>query len=289
MKYLFAAMALLILLTACSGNPEGAIVAEVIDTDSSVEETVEEVDSQVIIETPERDSAIFEDDTAERLAQEQAEIIEEAIATPLKLQPGDRTSIVEQMYETYQQLESYQFKTFRGSWYIRGDKARLLPFDPIRFNRVQEGKNFFREIFIDEILFDLRGRTATGYCAGIDGTANRQCAALELYEVPFTLNYGEHMITLPHVWVEERLGEVPDREEHNKYTVQGIQTIRVTFQDGTEYYFYPRAGLPLRVVKGIHDKVIFDRLVINQVRPEDVIHRAKEQIPPEEAFFRATY
>lgn len=294
MKYLFAAMALLILMNACSGGePEGALVADVIDTESSVDEPVETVevqdDSQVIIETPEREEAVFEDDTADRLAQQQVAIIEEIIESPPKLQPGDKTSIVEQMYENYQQLESYQFKTPLAAWFIHGDKARMLPFDPIRYTNFQEGNNFFREVFIDEVLFDLRGRTATGYCAGVDEGVNRQCAALELYEVPLTLRFGEHIIKLPHQYVEERLGEVPDREEHDKYTVQGLLTTKVTFQDGVEYFFYAKAGLPVRIASAPLKRVIFDSLVINQVRPEDVTHRSKDEIPSEEAFYQPTY
>lgn len=229
------------------------------------------------------------DDTAARLAREQEERIIEAVSHPPKVPQREKSSIVKQMLAAFSIIESYQFKTPQGVYYVRGDNVRFLPFNAIRKSGVWQGTVRYPEIYIDEVIVDRETKTATGYCTGVASDAEHHCVGLKLYEIPFSLNYTEVAPKLPQDWAEEYLtAEVID-EEYQKYYIKSIETVRVRFKDGTEMYFLQKAGLPIRIVKGPLELYAFDDLVINQARPEDVMHRSRSEIPQEELFYRPRY
>jgi hypothetical protein len=294
MKKALALIVLLTILAACNQQqllekradepaaeptPEPAVIAQT-------------PEPAVIVETPEEEAEelpVLDDGTAERLAQEQAEKVSQSLETVPKATPTDRTTIVEQMYETYKGLESYQVKTFEGAYFVRGEKVRFLPRNAIRMLKVTFNGKDYRDVYIDEIIFDREEKMATGYCFGYEEDTNQQCAHFELYDLPFPLVYTEHMRKLPDEWVREYLNKVPTNEEYEKYYVNDMETTRVHFPDGVQMFFNPRAGLPVWVLFPNDEKTVYDDMVINRVRPEDVIHRSRKDIPPAELFHRTNY
>lgn len=279
MRYAIALVAVALLVLAACKAPEAPPTPEVAPSLPAPAEKIEEAPP----------AAPAEDDTAERLAEEQKEKIIEYLETPPKLEPRDRTTIVEQMWDIASKLESYQFKTLAGAWFVRGEKVKHVPFNAIRKTDVMAGGTKYREVFIDEVFFDREERTATGYCTGWDENVRKQCASLGILDIAFPLSYDELMIKLPEDWVKEYLGEVPTEEEYEKYYVKNVLTNKAVFKDGVQMFFNPRAGLPLQIILGPLDKVSFDDLVINQVRPEQVVHRSRSEIPPEEMFYQPKY
>jgi hypothetical protein len=281
MKHILALIVLMIIAAGCVAEQQ-AVPAEI--------PPAEPVPAAVPVPEPaaEERPPAADDGTAERLAREQEERILETLEQPPKLAPRDRTTIVEQMWETYSALDSYQFRSAKGMWYVRGEKVRFLPVDAVMKSDVMLNNKMYRQVLLDELVFDTEERTLTGYCFGFEESVNNQCANLELHDIAFPLTYGEFMIKLPHEWAREYLTKTPIAEEHEKYYVKNIETIRVRFEDGTEMYFFARAGLPVKIVRGT-EITSYDGLVVNQVRPEDVIHRSKKDIPASEAFSRTPY
>jgi len=294
MKKLLAMLVLLTVLAACNQQQQLDKRADVPAAEPAAEPAVvvQEPEPAVIVETPEEDAEeppVLDDGTAERLAQEQADKIAESLETVPKATPSDRTTVVEQMYETYQGLKSYQFRTFEGTYFVRGEKVRMIPRNAIRMLKVTFNGKEYRDVYIDEITFDREEKIATGYCFGFEEDVNRQCAHFELHDIPFPLVYTAHMRKLPDEWVKEYLNKVPVNEEYEKYYVNDMETTRVYFPDGIQMFFNPRAGLPVWVLFPNDEKTVYEDIVINRARPEDVIHRSRKDIPQTELFTLPKY
>jgi len=287
MKRLLALL-LLIFLAACAAQP-GTLDERGQAPPAEPAVIVEPAAEPEPAVTVEPGPAMPEDDLAERLAKEQEEKILESLETVPKVETRERTTIAEQMYQTYLNLDSHKFNTPEGLWMVRGDKAKLVPRTAIRLINVKAGEKTYRDVYIDEIIFDRDDKTAVGYCAGFDEDVNMQCAHFELYDIQFQLTYSTYMRKLSDDWLKEYLTKTPSNEEYEKYYIDNVETVRVHYPDNVEMYFNPRAGLPTLVVFGQLDRTKYDDLVINQVRPEDVIHRSKKDIPPEEQFKSTIY
>jgi hypothetical protein len=230
-----------------------------------------------------------EDDLAERLAQEQAEKIAEQLETPPKLEPRQRTTIGQQMWDIYSGIDSYQFKALTGAWFVRGEKVKYIPYKAIRLRDITIQGKLYRDAYADEIIFDRNDMTATAYCTGHDENIRQPCANLDITDKPFLLPYEPNMIKLPDNWLKEYKDKQPTLEEYEKYYVKNVLTTKAVYSDGVELYFFPKAGIPLQVVEGPLRKTVYDDIVVNQVRPEDVIHRSRSEIPEGELYFRQKY
>ena len=284
MKRFLALIILLAALAACTQQP--AVVEN-----QTPEQAPVVPEEAPVPETPPAQAAPAETESeiAERLAREQAEKIAETITHPPKFEPRNRSTVAQQMWNTVSQLDSYQFKTQQGTFFVRGSAVRYLPRNPVVKHNFVRNNVTFQEIYADEIIFDHAAKTATGYCTATLDNVKAKCEELRLYDIDFNLPYDEVAVKLPEDWVKDYLDAETVGEEYEKYYIKSIETTRVRFQDGTEIYFYPRAGLPLKVVKGPLESYTYDDMVINQARPEDVIHRAKKDIPQTEYFYKTPY
>lgn len=290
MRKIVALIILAVVLSACTAQPptdetaqEQAIPAEQAITEEP-EKTIEELKEQVKEQVQEQGKQI-----AERLAQEQEQKIIETVQEPPKLAPRDRTTIIEQMQKTASQLESYQYRTSKGSFFVRGDKIRIKLLEPIiKHNFKRADKNYDQVIF-DEIIINRADKTATAYCAGFTEGVRLQCENKKLWDLDFPIPYEEVNPKTPEDLTAEYVNEQPTAEEPDKYYINSVLTTRVALKNGAEIYFYPKAGLPVRVVLGPLEKVDFEDLVINQVRPEDVTHRSRKDIPSSEIFTKPQY
>ncbi|MEM4247278.1 MAG: hypothetical protein QXR48_01785 [Candidatus Woesearchaeota archaeon] len=280
----FLALFTLLMLAACTAEtpiepalPQPAVQPEAVEP---VAETQEPEEHQ---------APVLEDDTAKRLAQEQAEKIAESLEHIQTFPTRERKTIVGEMADVYNTLDSYKFKTSKGTFYVRGNKVRVLLRTPIIKRGIMQGTTRYSEIVVDEVILDRFRKEATGYCFGITEETRNECGTLKIFDTAFNLSYDEVAEKMPDDWLKEYLNVPPVEEEHEKYFLNGIETIRVRFKDGVEMYFSPRAGLPIKVVKGPLDRYEYDNLVPNQVRPEDVIHRSREEIPATELFYKQIY
>lgn len=281
---LFSILTLLILLVSCAPAPskEKLVSEPVIGPE-------EKPKPKVQIKPPTKP----DEELAEKLAKEQEEKIKEEISKIPKFEPRDRVTAIEQFWMMYaQNITSYQFRyPGKGAYFVRGDKAKLLPDDAIILSSYtdEEGK-VWRQARLDAIYLDLNEKTAVGYCEGIyEEEINKVCAKKELYDKPFKVNYSDYKIELPHEWMLAYQDKAPVREEQDKYYIKGRQTTMLAFSDGVQFFIDPRNGLPVRVVVGSLNKHDFEDLVVNQVRDVDVKHRKKSEIPQEEFFYKPKY
>jgi hypothetical protein len=296
MKQLIAAVVLALFLISCTA-PQASLPEQREDKKAMApaegelpaEEPEPAVDEQAESEEERRPS--LKDDTADRLAAEQAAKIEESLGTVQKVEPRDRVTGIERMQETFKGIASYQFKTAKGKYFVRGEKVKFLPSDPVMKTNVKKGETLYRQVYLDEIILDVQEKIATGYCIGAEDDTSSQCAQLKLHDIAFPLPFDEYIIKLPQDWLLEYVDDVPVVEDHEKYYVKGLQTTLLKFKDGTELYFFPKAGLPVQVVPlgDALKKRSYEDLVVNQVNPEDVIHRSRADIPAYEAFYKPAY
>jgi hypothetical protein len=250
-------------------------------------EEAQEAPEELVAEEPPR--APPADGLAERLAQEQAEKIAKQLETVTKVEPRQRTTIGQQMWDVYSGIDSYQFKALTGAWFVRGEKVKFIPYNAIRLRDITIHGKLYRDAYADEIIFDREEKIATGYCTGNDENIRQPCANLDITDKPFPLPYEPNMIKLPDDWLKEYRERQPTLEEYEKYYVKNVLTTKAVYSDGVELYFFPKAGIPLQVVEGPLKKTVYDDIVINQVRPEDVIHRSRSEIPEGEIYYRPKY
>lgn len=283
------ALFVLLMLVACGAPKEQA---PAVPNETVTEPVVAAPSEQVVVDRGqvqvERQQA-FDDGVKEKVIKAEEERIVEAITHPEPLPQRNKTTVVGDMMNTYKTIDSYQFKTSKGTFYVRGDKIRYLPRTAINKRNIVLSEVKYSEIFVDELIFDRTDKTATGYCFGFSDEVRRECDSLKLMDKAFNLSYDEFVIKMPDDWLTEYLRLSVGDEEHGKYFLNSVETTRVVFKDGIEMFFFPDAGLPIRVVKGPLEMYAFDNLVINRVRPEDVIHRSRDQISPNEAFYKPIY
>ncbi len=284
MKRLFALMVLIVLASCAPTEPAAPSEPVAVPISEPAEPAVAPAEEHVA-----EPAVAPADDLAERLAKEQEQKIIESLSQPQHLPLRNRTTIVGDMWAVYQKLDSYHYKSPKGLVLIRGDKLRYLPFKQIHLvDVVYDGKKY-NDVFIDEIIFDRAKKTAIGYCSGYVSDIAKQCITLGLSEVPFTLLYDQYYPKTPDDWSREYMNTPVVDEEHGKYFINGIETVRVKFEDGTEMYFHPSVGLPLKIVKDPLDVTEYEGVIANRVRPEDIVHRLKSSIPPMDAFYRQIY
>lgn len=222
------------------------------------------------------------------IAQEEARI-QEALAHPEKFAPRNRSNTVgDALSDTFSTIKSYQYRTTRGTFFVLGDKIRYVLTDPIRITHVSRAGENYSEIYLDEVIIGRGAKTATGYCAGFTDAVRKQCANLQLFDLDFPLVYDSYNPKLPEDWSREFSAKEVSNEGEQKYYLNSIETTLVQFADGTAMYISPKAGLPIKVVTEPLVSTTFDNLVVNQVKPENVIHRSRADIPPDEVF-HSTY
>jgi hypothetical protein len=283
------ALFVLLMLVACGAPQEQA---PAVPNETVSEPVVAAPSEPVVIDRGEvqvERKQVLDDTVKEQVIKAEEERIVEAISHPAPLPQRNRTTVVGDMMNTYKTIDSYQFKTSKGTFYVRGDKIRYLPRNAINKRGIVLSAVRYPEIFVDELIFDRTDKTATGYCFGFADEVRRECDSLKLMDKAFNLSYDEFVIKMPDDWLTEYLRLAVGDEEHEKYFLNSVETTRVAFKDGIEMFFFPAAGLPIRVVKGPLETYDFDNLVINRAKPEDVIHRSRDQISPNEAFYKPIY
>lgn len=196
--------------------------------------------------------------------------------------------------ETYQFVELYD-KTKPGYQYVyitewhrvKGNKVKIELNIPKKFRSILiEGKEY-PIFYVDRIYLDRSKQEVIGYCE-----KDPTCFSEELLDVPLKLDYTEFKEKTPDEWLYEYGSQQPDLFEERKYYIKNQLTTRATYTTETgeiRIYFDPKIGLPLRIEKQIGNYPMeiteFFELTAGTVRDIDVIHRTRDEIPPEEAFY----
>lgn len=170
---------------------------------------------------------------------------------------------------------------------INGDKIKIELSTPKKYPAMQiNGKNY-SSFYIDTIYLDARKLKAVGYCE-----KHATCYEEEIFDVPLQLNYAEFEEKTPHDWLYEYASLEPRSYEERKYYVKGRLTTRATYPiTGGEIriYYDPKIGLPIRIEKQVSpyptEVIDYFDLVAELITPEDVIHRSKQDISPEDVFY----
>lgn len=297
MKKLIA-LFILLMLIGCSAPKSTEQLNETVVAEPSEQVAVAEPSEQVAepdsgaseqAEKEER-KQVLDDSLKEKVIQEQEQKIIETLENPPALPQRNRTTIAGEMWQVFSGIASYKFKTTTGTYYSRGDKVRAILRNPATKRGIIQNGRLYDEIIIDEVILDRAGKTAMGYCFGYTELTRSNCASLKIDDkTGFNVSYDEFAIKMPDEWTRDYMTEKVSEEEHEKYFLESIETIRAKFSDGVEIYFNPLAGLPIKIIKGPLETIKFDGLTINQARPEDVIHRSRSEIPQTEAFYKQIY
>ena len=286
-KYLL--FVVLLLMISCTArqlaldqrSPEDA--AEVLSAENAT--------PAVTVESPpearETMPAPSDEDLRQKVIAQQEQRIEESLAHPEKFAPRNHTNEVGELIEAAEpSLQSYQFRTSKGTFYVRGGVVRYLLLSPILKHNVARDSVNYTELYLDEIIVDRNAKTAKAYCFGFTDTTRKQCARLQLADIDFDMQYDVANPKLPEDWAREFASKEVTASDEQKYYLNSIETTRLQFPNGGELYMLPKAGLPIKVVVSPLEGYTFDNFVINQVRPEDITHRSKTDIPPQEAFYK---
>ncbi|MBD3361372.1 hypothetical protein GF358_01120 [Candidatus Woesearchaeota archaeon] len=196
--------------------------------------------------------------------------------------------------ETYQFIEMYEANDlgyqyiYNHNWHrMKDNKIKIELSATKKFYNVRiEGKKY--PVFhIDRIYIDRNKQEATGYCE-----KDVNCFAEELTDIPLKLDYAEFNEKTPEDWLYEYGEKQPDLFEERKYYLKSQLTTRAIYQTATgeiRLYYDPKIGLPLRIEEKIEDhptKITeYFELTAGTVRDVDVIHRNRDEIPPEDVFY----
>jgi len=245
--------------------------------EEKVIETVKEEPKEEMKEEPETTT---DETTEETPAEQPAE-------EPKRELP--KTQLEELMAAYAQKVKSYTYWYESDKYLIRGDKTKVRLANVVKITNSDIAGKHYPLFYIDNVY--LAEQKATGYCEGTDHQYGRQCAMLEIKDIPYDLYYKDYIHKTPADWLFEYYGKEPTRIEAGKYYIKGRQvTVAVWEEEGVEtiMYFDERLGLPLRVEIGADPtKEVYDygALAANIVREADVTHRNVGEIPAEEAFY----
>jgi len=268
-------------------------------TGKTVKETTQE--SQVKIEkkqepekTPIEEELKIEEITTQEIesAVEQEQQTQEKETATVKIESP--TEEIEPDIPTYQFIKKYEN---RGLGYqyiynhnqnkIKGDRIRIKLELPKKIGQVTIKETYYPSFYIDTIYLNRKNNEALGYCE-----KDKYCFSKGLIDVPLRLNYADYKEKTPDEWLYEYAIKQPDLFEERKYYVEEKQTSRATYkteQGEIRIYYDINIGLPVRIEKQIGEypstRMTYSDLTAGTVRDIDVIHRSKDEIPPEEAFY----
>ncbi len=170
---------------------------------------------------------------------------------------------------------------------VNGDKIKIELSTPKKYKAMAiNGKNY-SVFYIDTIYLDKHKLKATGYCE-----KHATCYEEEILDVPLQLNYNEFKEKTPDEWLYEYAPVEPNAYEERKYYVKGRLTTRAIYPiTGGEMriYYDPKIGLPIRIEKQIApyptETIEYFDLVAELITSEDVTHRSRNDISPEDVFY----
>lgn len=289
---------LLIALIAC-GMPE---TQETQDTEQILETSEEPIsdampatetqtEPQMIDEVTEETQSIETTEPPETTETTQPEQINTTEYAEEIVNPAQQRTKMYQFLDTYaQKVKSYEFEYKRDKYAVKSQRFRIRLAAPVIVKDITFGDVRKSLFYYDTVYVDRADKTAIAYCEGHTSQVNTQCAQLEIYDLPYPVNYQDYNILLPEDWLFEYLNMEPDQWETNKYYIEGRAATTVKFNEQElELNFDPGTGLVLRVDQKKGNQLLsrhdYEKLASNLVRDVDVKHRSKNEIPSSETFY----
>lgn len=257
-----------------------------------IEETEEKSQEQEIVIEEVPEEKITEQ---EELPLEEAEAIEETPEITAEVVAEEPVIKVESPNsETYQFIELYENKQlgyqyiYNTEWHkVKQNKIKIDLNMPKKYTPIEIQGKTYPIFFVDTIYLDRNKQEAKGYCE-----KDPTCFGEDIMDISLPLNYDEFKDKTPDEWMYEYGPKKPSLFEERKYYIKGKQTTRAIYPTETgeiRVYYDPKTGLVIRIENQIGEHPMqlteyFD-LTAGTVRDVDVIHRTKDEIPPEEAFY----
>lgn len=207
------------------------------------------------------------------------------VETPKQEEPDTATYIFIKKYEN--KGLGYQY-IYNKNWNkVKEDRIRINLELLKKIGNVEIKGTSYSAFYIDTIYLNRKNQEALGYCE-----RDRYCFSEGIIDVPLRLNYEDYKEKTPDEWLYEYALKEPDLFEERKYYVKGRQTSRATYKlnNGERRIYYDlNTGLPVRIETQIEEYpteiIEYRELTSGTVRDVDVIHRSKDEIPPEEVFY----
>lgn len=291
----------LLILAACGTNNSDSAAKDIANELKNQPEEVQEV----AVESPDVQEAVQEtptepESTSNLLTGMSAVDVTDPSEIPITtdveedvIAPAQTRTKMYQFLDTYaKRVNGYEFYIGSDKYSYKNDRFRMILANAPQISNVKFGELSKSVYYYDTIYVDRVSKTAFAYCEGHKSEVNRQCAELGLYDLAYPLSYLEQNIALPHDWLFQYLEQEPDSLEANKYYVKGraSTTARFNTDPRIEISIDPSTGLPIRVdtLRGstLIKRIDFEKLAVNSVRDVDVKHRAKNEIPSSEAFYK---
>lgn len=284
----FLLIATLLMLFACvqqaEETPAEQVAEEILEQENTTEEPAEEPEPAREPEPTEAEpNATADNETAEETTA--ADVLETT-------EPAQLRTKMYQFLDTFRErVNSYEFTNNDNHYFVKGPKYKIILNSPVATRDEQFSNRGSTLFYYDTVYLDRNTKTAIAYCEGHHRETSKQCTDLDLFDIPYPVNYANYSIALPEDWLLTYLDDEPARIERNKYYVNGRATISVTLdrQPTVQLHFDELAGLPIRADTLVDGQLTkrrdFENLVINDVRDVDVRHRSKSEIPSEEAFY----
>lgn len=204
----------------------------------------------------------------------------------IELEEHERT-IMHDFFDTFvNEITGYKFIYERDKYQVRSNKFKKTLAEPVKIRGLVINGTRYNLFYYDAIYLNRETKKATAYCEGLHPETKSQCEQLELKDIPYEVPFEEHNIILPEDWLLNNINKLPKQVVKDKYYVNSRKTTLAEINT-TEYYFDPKAGLPVRVDRreqGILHRYDYTELATNTVREVDIVHRSEDEVPTEEVF-----
>ncbi len=196
--------------------------------------------------------------------------------------------------ETYQFIEQYETKNlgyqyvYNTEWHkVKGEKIKIELGIPKKYTPVEIKGKTYPIFHVDTVYLDRNKQEAIGYCE-----RDTTCFSEDIIDVALPLEYNDYKDKTSDEWMYEYAPKKPYLFEERKYYIKSRLTTRAMYKTETgevRVYYDPQIGLVLRIETQIGDYPMqiteYIELTAGTVRDVDVIHRNKDEIPPEEVFY----
>jgi len=207
--------------------------------------------------------------------------------------PARQITMMQKLVDAYaKKVTGYQFRYNKGMYFVKGQKFKVVLDDQVLIKNASLPPNVTGHFFyFDTVYVDRSGKSAVAYCEGHKAPVDRQCKQMNLYDLPYDVDFEEYNIVLPADWLLSYLDKRATGVDEKKYYVNSLLTTVVKFDDAlnTQISFDPQTGLAVRAdqtKEGALSRFEYRDLASNRVRDVDVQHRSKAEIPTEEMFYK---
>jgi hypothetical protein len=257
------------------------------DTEEVEEEVVEEIKVEkpvITVEPSVEQETKIQAKNEEPLVTAQV-VIEEPVEEPVAQKPNSESYQFIELYESKKLGYQYIYNT---EWHrVKGDKIKIELDMPKKFTPAEIQGERYPIFHVDTIYLDRSKQEAIGYCE-----KDVTCFAEDIIDLGLPLDYNDYKDKTPDEWLYEYGPKKPDSFEERKYYIKSQLTTRAIYKTETgeiRVYYDPTSGLVLRVETQIEEYPMqitgYLELSAGTVRDIDVIHRNKDEIPPEEVFY----